>query len=276
LTAGLPFGIITFATMLSFKVDTVLLSLWRSSAEVGWYNVAYNLIFTLLILSSGFNSALVPSLSRQYRSDPAAVGRFYLNAIRLLWAVALPVAVGGALLADRLIVLLYGSAYAPAGPALRVLIWVLPALTITSLCGAITTVLHRERSTARINVVNAAFNIALNLWAIPRYGLMGAAVMTVATELLGLGQYLYLLRDAFPLRQLAHVTSAATMAALAMAAVIWLGWPLPLLPLIALGALCYGLLLVVQGGLSLAEIKLIGATIGGQLLRRRKPLTREA
>lgn len=276
LVAGLPFGVTTFATMLSFKVDTVLLSLWRDAAEVGWYNVAYNLIFTLLILSSGFNSALVPSLSRHYQRDPAAVGRFYSNAIRLLWLAALPVAVGGAVLGDRVIVLLYGSAYAPAGPALRILIWVLPALTITSLCGAITTVLHRERATARINLINAAFNIALNLWAIPRYGLLGAAVMTVATELLGLGQYLYLLRDALPLRSLARAMIAALVAALGMACVLWLGWSLPLPLLVLVGGLGYISLLLMQGGLKLDEIKQIGATIGAELVRRRKPVTGEA
>jgi O-antigen/teichoic acid export membrane protein len=275
LRAGLPFGIITFATMLSFKVDTVLLSLWRAPAEVGWYNVAYNLIFTFLILSSGFNSALVPSLSRHYQREAAAVGRFYLRSMRILWTVALPLAVGGSLLAERLILLLYGAEYAPAGAALRILIWVLPALTITSLCGAITTVLHRERSTARINLVNAALNISLNLWAIPRYGLLGAAIVTVVTELLGLGQYLLLLRDAFPIGRIGRDLAAPTAAALLLGGALLLLQSLPLGLVIALGGLSYGGLLLLTGGLSIGEIRAIRTTISA-LLSRQVPATEQA
>jgi O-antigen/teichoic acid export membrane protein len=273
LRAGLPFSIITFATMLSFKVDTVLLSLWRSPAEVGWYNVAYNLIFSLLILSSSFNSTLVPSLSRQYRIDPASVDRFYIRAVRLLWTVSLPIAVGTTLLADRLIVLLYGAEYAPAGLALRILIWVLPVLTLTSLCGSITTVFHRERATARINIINAAFNIGFNLWAVPFFGLLGAAIMTVATEVLGLIQYTLLLRDVFPLRTIAVAFRAPLLAAVLMGIVILLTWSLPLGLIICIGAAIYGVALVLSGGLKIAELKNLTSIVTSSFGRRRATTT---
>lgn len=266
--AGLPFAITSFATMLSFRVDTVLLSLWRSSAEVGWYNVAYSLIFALLGLASSFNSALVPSLSRQYLTDPEAVGVFYARTVRLLWAAVLPIAVGTSLLAERIVIFLYGAEFAPAGAVLRVLIWVLPVLTITALCGAITTVFHRERSTARINLINATFNIALNLWAIPRYGLMGAAVLTVATELVGFSQYMLLLRDVFPLRYLGRSLAAPLIAVAAMAAFVVLGGGLHLLLIIPCAAVIYCVVLLATGAVKIGELQTIGGTVVGVALRR--------
>ena len=267
--ASIPFGITTFATMLSFKVDTILLSLWRSHAEVGWYNAAYNLIFSLMILSSGFNSALVPSLSRQHQSDPASVAQFYIRSMRLLWTATLPIAVGITLLAHRVVALFYGPDYAPSGLALQILIWALPALTLTSLCGAMTTVLHRERSTARVNIINATFNITLNLWAIPRYGLLGAAVMTVVTELLGLIQYTLLLRDAFPLRTILSAFRAPLLAVAVMAGVILLSWQLHVVVIIVGAALAYAVTLLVAGGLKVSELKQIVTTLIGAIAPQR-------
>lgn len=268
LAAGLPFGVITFATMLSFKADTVLLSLWRSPAEVGWYNVAYNLIFTLLMLSTSFNNALVPSLSRHARVDPDSVTRFYLRALRLLWTCGLPIAVGGTLLGDRLIVLLYGAAYAPAGLALRILIWVLPVLMLTSLCGAITTILHLEHAAARVNLINAGFNITLNLWAIPRYGLLGAALMTLATELLGLLQYTLLLRNRFPLRMIMRSLRAPLLAAALLALTLLTLESLALPLLIAVGGLVYGGGLLLSGGITIGEVQELSGLVLAQLKRR--------
>lgn len=266
--AGIPFGLITFATMLSFKIDTVMLSLWRTHAEVGWYNIAYNLVFALLSLTSSFNTTLVPTLTRQYQTDPSGVQTFYLRTMRMLWIMSLPIAVGTALLSHQLIVLIYGSDVAPAADALAILIWVLPAITLTSLCGAISTVLHRERASARVALINASFNFMLNLWAVPRYGIVGAATMTVATEVLGLVQFTFLLRDTFSLKLIWSVFRPPLLAAAVMGGVVWFASGLPVLLVIPLGALVYAGMLLLSGGITLTEIRDLAGTIGGVFQRR--------
>ena len=270
LWAGLPFCLSTFAMMVSFKVDTVLLSLWRTPAEVGWYNVAYNLIFALYSLLWGFNATLVPSLSRHSSHDPSGATRLFLRAVRFMWLAVLPIAVGTALLADRIIIFFYGVAYAPAGPALRALIWVLPVLTLTSLCGVMSTVLHRERATARVNAINATVNIALNLWAIPHYGIIGAAIVTVITEFCGLLQLAWLLRDTAPLRETARTLWAPLLATLALGATTLLLWRLPLPLLVPLAAVSYGAVLVFSGGVSIGEVRSLGSVVTIRLARYRR------
>jgi O-antigen/teichoic acid export membrane protein len=271
LKSGLPFGITTFATMLSFRMDTVLLSQWRTLEEVGWYNVAYNLIFSLLMISSAFNSTLVPSLSRQYTKDPASVKQFYMGAVRMLWIASVPIAFGTTMLAERIIDLLYGSEFSQASQALQILIWVMPILTVTSLCGSISTVLHREKSTARLNIINAVFNISLNVWAIPRYGLFGAALMTVATEVLGLTQYTMMLRDAFPIRAIAVALVRPLIASAVMCGVILIAWGLPTLVIIPIAGVAYAVVLVACGGIKTSELQAIGNAITGAVSRRRAP-----
>jgi O-antigen/teichoic acid export membrane protein len=270
LKASIPFGVISFASILSFKVDTVLLSFWRPAEEVGWYNVAYNLILALLVFSASFNSVLVPTISRWHAADPASVRRFYSLAVRGLWIFSLPITIGGGLLAEPLIVTIYGSEFATAAPAFQVLIWVLPAITLTSLCGSISTVLHRERRTARIVSTNAGFNIAMNLWAVPTYGLFGAAVVTVATEVLGLIQYAFLLRDTLSLREMAFLALRPLVASLVMGLAIALTPQLGLLVAIVLGAGVYALALLLVGGVRLAEVRRITSLGTNALMARRR------
>jgi hypothetical protein len=68
LRASLPFGVIGLALGLSYKFDTVLLNIFRSDAETGYYNAAYNLVFSSVLFSNAFNTALYPSLARQATS----------------------------------------------------------------------------------------------------------------------------------------------------------------------------------------------------------------
>ncbi|MES4792646.1 MAG: flippase, partial [Chloroflexota bacterium] len=62
LRASIPFGIIGFTLGLSYKLDSVLLNIFRGDTETGYYNAVYNLVFSAAILSNALNTALYPSL----------------------------------------------------------------------------------------------------------------------------------------------------------------------------------------------------------------------
>lgn len=275
LRRGLPFAAISFAAMLSFRADTLMLSAQRPAAEVGWYAVAYGLVFILLNLISSFYNALVPSLSRQYAADPDTVRDFFARSFRLLWLSALPVAMGVSLLSHRWIALVYGPEYMPAVPAQRILIWVLPILVITSLCGTVATVTHREGANARINLINAGFNIGLNLWAITHFGLIGAAVTTVATELLCLTQFLFLFRDVFALPALGRALVAPLFATAVMAGSIVLARPLPFVVIVLGAGVIYLATLLLSGALSREDVQLIVSKLPRGRTRRRSAASDE-
>src|SRR5258708_1182914 len=103
LRAGLPFAVIGFTLGVSYKFDSVLLNIFRGDAETGYYNAAYNLVFSAVVLSNVLNSALYPSLTRQSAADPAALPRIYERALGYLMLIALPIAFGTWAVADRLV-----------------------------------------------------------------------------------------------------------------------------------------------------------------------------
>lgn len=221
LKAALPFGLIVAFYLVYFRIDSVMISFFRGDEEVGQYGAAYNLISALLFLPSGLIAALFPKLAGDYRSPSDNLNAPFQKAGRWLLVMSLPMAAGGWLLAPQLVQLLLGNTYQPAVTALAILAWTLPVWFITFLQGNILTIIERQKAVALVGLINMAFNVGLNLVIIPRYGINGAAATTLTTEVVGLLQMFYLLRQNISLANTA--TTALKIAALtaAMAILVW-------------------------------------------------------
>lgn len=244
LRASIPFGVIGFTLGLSYRFDSVLLSVYRSDAETGYYNAAYNLVFSATVLSNAINTALYPSLARDAASSSDGLWRTYERALRYLMVIALPIAAGIWAVADQLVPFLFTSAYQPAAGVLRIVIWVVPLMFASEFLGYIVVIRGDERRVARSVAVSTGLNVALNLFLVPRFGLTAAAVMTVATELVLVGQYLWLLRAELRQIDLGRAIGRPLLAALIMSGLALTLHDLPLIAIGGLAGLAYvGLLL---------------------------------
>jgi O-antigen/teichoic acid export membrane protein len=193
LRLSLPFAIISFALGLSYKFDSVLLNIFRSDLETGYYNSVYNLVFSAVLISNVINTSLYPSLTRQVAINPARLSPIVMRVLRYLITISLPISMGVWALADKLVTFLYTSSYRPAVPALRIIIWVAPFMFLSEFLGYVVLINGREKIAARSVVISTGFNVVLNLWVVPHFGFIGAAVMTVATEAVLVGQYFIIL-----------------------------------------------------------------------------------
>lgn len=258
LKASLPLGIIGFALGLSYKLDSVLLNIYRGDTETGFYNAAYNLIFTAVMLSNVFNTSLFPSMTRRAASHPAEMPRIIERVFRYLFVAALPVAVGGWALSGQIIPFLYTSSFAEAVPAFSILIWVVPWMYVSEFFGYLILIQDREKSVARAIIISSGFNGLMNLILIPRYGFMAASVMTVLTEILLVGQYVWILRKTLRafngLRTfLMPLLSTAVMCGV----VLVLGPRLSLFVNIGVGGVVYIFMLLLTGVLGKDEVDLV-------------------
>lgn len=262
--AALPFGVIGFTLGISYKVDTVLLQYFQGDAVTGWYNAAYNLIFMLMTISHAVNIALYPSMVRQSATDPGKMTRIYSRALKYMLVLALPIAAGTSVLADKIVFFLYSEEFSAAILPLRILIWVLPLMFLSELLGYIVVIHNQERKVARSIGVSTSVNLILNLILIPRFGLKAASVITVLTEAVLVAQYLWMLR-----RDLASVDRVSAfvkpvLAAAAMGVIVFLLRQLSvfgavdskagLLALIGSGAITYAVGLLALGGVERKEL----------------------
>ncbi|MEK7325581.1 MAG: flippase [Chloroflexota bacterium] len=242
--AGLPFGIISLALTIAFSIDTVMLSMFVPESEVGWYNVAYNLARSLLFFFGGFSVAMVPSLTRTYVEDTTEVERWYYRSVKVIMLFSLPMAVGGMLVAFPLIQFLYTAEYLPAALGLQILIWDAPLLMFTAFSGNMTTIVGEERAAARIYTINALANIILNLYAIPRYGMVGAAFVTVITDFIGALQFYFLLHRKLRLPNMVSAGVRVLAAVTVMGVAVGWAGNLNLFVLMGLGVAVYAVMVL--------------------------------
>ena len=231
---------------------------------VGWYNAPYNLIMMLMIISHSINQSLYPSLTRRFAQDAGTVNRVLGRVTKYLLIISLPIALGVTLLAQPIVSALYGEAFEHSTLALQILIWVLPSMFLTDLFGHTAMAMDNERGVARVNTINALFNVTLNLLLIPSYGLLGAAVTTVLTEIVGVTQYYFLLRHKVDSMDLKRTLVRPLASGLIMSAFVWMMRTSNLLLAIVVGAAVYTGCILATGAISSAETRFLGRL----LLRR--------
>ncbi len=258
LRLSFPFAIIGFALGLSYKFDSVLLNIFRSDLETGYYNSAYNLVFSAVLISNVINTSLYPSLSRQVVTNPARLSPIVTRVLRYLIAMSLPMAMGVWALADQLVTFLYTSSYRPAVPALQIIIWVVPFMFLSEFLGYVVLVTGREKIAARSVLISTGFNVALNLWVVPHYGFIGAAVMTVATEAVLVGQYVWTLSELLRKMNWVNILVRPLLAAILMGIlVITLRPSLPFLANVVIGAISYAVFLFVLGAVGKDDYRFV-------------------
>ncbi len=260
--ASIPLGIALALNQLYFRVDTLILSLYRPYQEVGLYSLAYKILEILLTFAGFFYNSVFPLLSRYIAEADARVHSTVQTAFDALSIVAVPLAGGGIVLAPQIIGLAGGQEFAGAVVPLQYLFVAAMLAFVNGLFGYSLVAKDKIRAILWLNVAALTFNVILNFIFIPRYGMLAAAVTTVLSEALILvGAYLFMKRyfGRFPsLSVLWKVLVAASL----MTAALYLARDLSFLILLPLGSLLYFAVLYRLGGIDrslLAKLKPGGA-----------------
>jgi O-antigen/teichoic acid export membrane protein len=242
--AGLPFGIVSLMLSIALSIDTVMLSWFHTEEIVGYYNVSYNLVIAMMVFFWGFKDAIVPSLSKVFVTDPTQVEKWYYHSVKVIIIISIPIAVGGFLIAYPLIRFLYTDTFLPSALGLQILIWDVPLLMFAGFCGNMTTIIGAERSAAKVNTINTIANVGLNLIFIPRFGLVGAALITVVTDLISSIQFYFLLRKQLNLPDVKSILARVIIAAVIMAVPVQMVVHMHVFIPMAVGAVVYFILII--------------------------------
>jgi O-antigen/teichoic acid export membrane protein len=261
IVAGFPFGINQVSLTLAYRFDTLLLASYVTNAAIGWYNAAYNLSRALTTFAVAFSSALLPTLARQHSQNPESVRRWYYGSFRLVLFTGFPLAVGGALLADKIIPMLYGGDFEAASIVFAILVWDTLLLMYTSLCGNIAQAIKQEGAAARIFGVEAFFNLALNIILIPQYGIIAAAFVTLGTELAGALLFYRLFRREFGAGLGLRGVLRFVLSGVVMGGVVYLLRDMSMMLVIPIGAVVYLVAIGLTQALNSEERAMLGKVL---------------
>ncbi len=249
LREGRVYGPAVLFGAIAAQADVVMLGALADPVEVARYKAPASVLLQLAFVATLLSRTFFPTVSRLVVDDPAAVAGELTLQVRLQLLVAVPLAVGGFVVAPDLVTTLFGPAYADAALPMQALCVAVPLRFLNNAYGLTLTALDAQGDRARIDFFGAALNVGLNLWAIPRYGAEGAAITTVVTEAL---THLMLrrrigrdVRGAFELGPLARTL----LPAMGMAMGVWAMDGTSLWLRVAAGGVGYMLLAGLTGGL---------------------------
>jgi O-antigen/teichoic acid export membrane protein len=221
---GLPVALSLIFALALATADRFLLAAYLGDATVGAYQAGYSLASRTLDvmfiwLGAAGGPALIVALER---GGGAALAKAAREQAGLMLALALPAALGLALVAKPLTGLMIGPALAEGAAT------VTPWIAASALFAGLTTYYTHQaftlgRRTGLLLLamaIPAAVNIALNLILIPRLGLTGAMIATTASYGMGLVASILLGRLAHPLPLPWSAVARAGLAAAAMGVVV--------------------------------------------------------
>ena len=151
--------------------------------------------------------AMFPVLSRTYEREKARFPGVYAFGIRWMVLSGLPFAVGLSTLSPEITAMLFSATYMPdeIGKVSKALQWLSWAGGLTFLTTAVQAVLRatdKRRAFSTLMGTTALLSICLNLFLIPRFSHIGAAIAMVISEvyllILGMG---YISRNIIKFRE---------------------------------------------------------------------------
>lgn len=180
--------LILFSTVISIQLYTLLittlLGAMSTDTAVGYYSNTMKIVRMLITVIAALGSTLLPRLSVYRLSGEEEKSRFAVNRVfEVLLFLFLPVWAGLLIVAEPLILVLFGRQYLPAVPTMRIAAFLILALGFSNLFGTQVLVTYgKERSLLSCTLFGAVACVALCIILIPRYHENGAALASVISE----------------------------------------------------------------------------------------------
>lgn len=164
---------------ISYNFDLLIIGFVFPSLGAGLYAAAYRLLSLPLLGYATLSTALLPMMARL---EGRARLRTSAAQALLVGSSSVTVAVLVHQFARPLLTLTNGPAYGDAAPILALLAWSIPLTAFGSVFRLLLLTTHRQRQDLAVVATAGVLNVALNLLLIPRLGLAGAAMATIAGE----------------------------------------------------------------------------------------------
>lgn len=178
-----PTSISVMANAVYLQGDKVILPLYVSQTQTGFYGMAYRVVDIVTQMIAVSMGILMPVISHAWsRGLKEEYKKRLQMSFDLIIALAMPAAVGLFVLAKPIIVLIGGSEYAEAGVILRYLGLAIFGIAFGSVFGHVALAINRQKKAMTVFISASVLSLAGYLIFIPRYGVWGAVGVSLFSE----------------------------------------------------------------------------------------------
>ncbi|MEH2086422.1 flippase [Nostoc sp.] len=182
LKESLPLIFSGFAIMIFMRIDQVMLGQMIGDSEVGIYSAAVRVSEVWYFIPGAIVSSVAPAIYAAKEKSESLYYQRIGQLLSLMTCISLAIALPMSFLSDKIIMVMFGSGYAEAGPILAVHIWT----SLFVFMGLATSPWFIAEGLNHVSLGKTLFgailNIILNLLLIPKYAGLGAAIATIISQ----------------------------------------------------------------------------------------------
>lgn len=172
------------ASSLYVLLDKVMLGAMAGMGETGMYDYAEKIAKMPMAVITALGSVVLPKMSEVIAAGRIEEGKQLVRSTMwFMLACAFALAFGIMGIAPEFVPVFFGDGFEPCIALMAVLAWVIPLICTTNVIGVQYLLpYHRDRDFTLSVSAGAVVNLAINVFAIPAMGAMGAAIATIAAE----------------------------------------------------------------------------------------------
>jgi len=180
-----PLAITITLNLIYLRADTLLLSLFRSAAEVGLYGVTYRVIDVITTLPFMFAGLILPILTTAWaKNDHLYFKKVLQKSFDFMAMAAIPIVIGTQFVSRSLMTLVAGSDFADTGRILQVLIFAVAAIFLGAMFSHAVIALDKQKKMIGFYVFTSLSSLIAYLVLIPKFSYFGAAGVTIYSEVM--------------------------------------------------------------------------------------------
>lgn len=176
----IPVAFMLLFNLIYFRVDMLLLALFRPSTDVGFYDISYRVFDFLIALPLFLSNVLYPKLINDEKNKRNTISKqlqYSLMFVIFGALVVIPFWFGSPLL-----FYVVKPSLLPATVPLRILLLSLPVFFVTSILQWLLLSKKQQKFLAAVYFFLTVVNVLLNLLFIPQYGYIASAIITGVCE----------------------------------------------------------------------------------------------
>lgn len=191
-----PVALTIALNLVYFKTDTIILSLYKSAADVGIYGASYKVLEILLAIPTIVGGLLLPLVTALVVQKAFQdVKKYYVASLDMMLAVGLGLVAACLVIGREAMIFLAGSEFAIAGEVLKVIAIATSLIFFGNLIGYFILAFGRQKQMIKYYAVAAIVSLIGYFIFIPQYSYWAAAWVTVAIEAFMTLAALWILRD---------------------------------------------------------------------------------
>ena len=189
---SLPFGIFSWFSVLYISYPIVFLKIFSDNKNIGLYYITYKLMAFVFIIFNLTGNAFIPVISDAIKAkDNEKESKILSELIKFTYTFSIPVCFGGFVISHNLIAELFGLKIIESAMLLRMMIWSVIPVGISSALISYLMAKNAKKSLVKSAAFASIIGFIFSIFFIRYFGLKGAAYSLNFIELIMAGGLIY-------------------------------------------------------------------------------------